>query len=59
MTHRDQINNMSNEELAYKIYILGYNPFACKDACIEKGNCYTGKRCIDNIIEWLNMEVEE
>ena len=53
-THREQLNKMSNEELAE---MLAYG--LCQ-YCIygESGKCF-GRSCEQGILDWLNMEVEE
>ena len=58
MTHRDEINNMSNEELAEFITIVfveSVKKIYGLDDAYEK-EC---QKCTEDITEWLNMEVEE
>lgn len=53
-THRDEINNMSNEEL-----VNWYRQRPCL-SCANNKYEHCGRRsCTKGMIEWLNMEVEE
>lgn len=54
MTHRDQINNMSNEEL-----VAWAGEKACRKCAYEKIENCVRKSCVNGMIEWLNMEAEE
>ena len=58
MTHRDEINNMSNEELAKKF--IEINACVCY-MCAYNKDCEGNNIdvCKKGIEEWLNMEVEE
>lgn len=59
MTHRDEINNMSNEELAEFLTIEIVNILKNSRTKHYKLDDTHIQGCIKDVTEWLNTEVEE
>ena len=56
-THRERINNMTNEELA-EIFAMSSSTKSCK-YCRYKGFDCEDLTCYNGILKWLNQESEE